>query len=182
MRTVLNRWTSTTFLILLVASCQTGEEPADDSMAAPGDESVATDWSARESAIETFFSVWNTEGYDRLDSILATDFRRRAPDQNADGRAEMKEFMRQVHAAYPDFHIELNESAHEGDVAFTYWTVTGTHSGEGAVQATGKSVDVSGITLLRFEDGMITEELAFYDTATLQRQLGVEAIPHVESE
>jgi len=34
--------------------------------------------------------------------------------------------------------------------------------------------------MLRFEDGMITEERALYDTATLQRQLGVEAIPHAE--
>lgn len=181
MKTVLNRWASATFLILLVASCQTAEEPAEDTMAESVDESVAADASARESAVETFFAVWNREeGYDRLDSILATDFRRVAPDQNAEGRAEMKEFMRQVHTVYPDFQIELNESAHEGDVAFTYWTVTGTHSGEGAVPASGKSVDVSGITLLRFEDGMITEELAYYDTATLQEQLGVEAVPHAE--
>jgi len=56
----------------------------------------------------------------------------------------------------------------------------GTHTGVGAVPASGKSVDISGVTMLRFEDGMITEERALYDTATLQRQLGVEAIPRAE--
>lgn len=177
----LARWPLTAFVILLVAACQPAEEPMEEPIEGSAEESVATDTSAHEAAMETFFAVWNKEqGYDQIDSIMAPGFRRQGPDQDAEGRAEMKEFMRQVHSAYPDFHIELNESAHEGNIAFTYWTVTGTHSGEGAVPATGKSVGITGMTLLRFEEGMITEELAHYDTATLQEQLGVEAVPHAE--
>lgn len=173
---------SSAFVILFVAAaCQTAEEPAEEPMEGSAEESVASDTPALESAVETFFVVWNTpEGYDRLDSIMAVDFRRRGPDQDADGLAAMKQFMRQVHTAYPDFHIQLNESAYGENLAFTHWTVTGTHSGEGSVEATGKNVEISGMTLLRFEEGMITEELAYYDTATLQEQLGVEAVPHAE--
>ena len=130
-------------------------------------------------AAATFIDVWNNRNYDELDRVLTDDFRRRAPDQNADGRAAMKEFMRQVHTTYPDFRIVVNEDSHQGDVAFLNWTVTGTNTGPGALPPTGKRITTSGITMLRFApDGRISEEVAQYDTATLSKQLGVAAVPH----
>lgn len=103
-----------------------------------------------------------------------------APDQSADGLAAMKEFMAQVHTAYPDFHIVVNESLYGDNLAFLNWTVTGTNTGEGSVPPTGKTVNISGITMLRFAGGMITEEIAHYDTATMMAQLGLSAVPHAE--
>lgn len=130
-------------------------------------------------ALATFIEVWNSKDYDKLDKALTEDFRRRAPDQNAEGRAAMKEFMRQVHAAYPDFRIVANEDSHQGEVAFLRWTVTGTNTGPGAFPPTGKRITTSGITMVRFApDGRIVEEAAEYDTATLASQLGLEAVPH----
>jgi steroid delta-isomerase-like uncharacterized protein len=133
-----------------------------------------------EAAANTFIEMWNTKNYDLLDTAMAVDFKRQAPDQSAEGLEEMKEFVSQVHAAYPDFHIVVDESAYGENLAFTHWTVTGTHSGEGSVPATGKSVEISGITMLRFRDGMITDEIVYYDTASLQAQLETEGIPHAE--
>ena len=34
--------------------------------------------------------------------------------------------------------------------------------------------------MLKFQDGKITDEIVFYDTATLQAQLGTAVIPHVK--
>ena len=131
-------------------------------------------------AAAAFIEVWNTKDYDKLDRALTEDFRRRAPDQNADGRAAMKEFMRQVHAAYPDFRIVVDGDSHQGDAAFLHWTVTGTNTGPGASPPTGKRITTSGITMLRFApDGRIMEEVAHFDTASLSRQLGLESVPHV---
>lgn len=132
-------------------------------------------------ALATFMEVWNNQDYDKLDVALTGDFRRRAPDQNADGRAAMKEFMRQVHTTYPDFRIVVDNSSHQGDVAFLRWTVTGTNSGPGAFPPTGKRITTSGITMVRFaEDGRISEEIAQYDTASLSRQLGLTSVPHAQ--
>ena len=129
-------------------------------------------------AADSFIEVWNTRDYDKLDAILSADFRRRAPDQNADGPAAMKDFMRQVHRTYPDFRIVTDETYYDEDVALRVWTVTGTNTGEGAFPPTGKSIDVTGMTMLRFAGGKITEEVVFYDTATVTEQLGLAAVPH----
>ncbi len=132
-------------------------------------------------AAATFVDVWNNRNYDELYQVLTEDFRRRAPDQNADGRADMKEFMRQVHTTYPDFRIVVDNSSHQGDVAFLHWTVTGTNTGPGAFPPTGERITTSGITMLRFaDDGRISEEIAHYDTATVSSQLGLAAVPHAQ--
>jgi steroid delta-isomerase-like uncharacterized protein/uncharacterized protein (TIGR02246 family) len=130
---------------------------------------------------DTFIEVWNTREYDKLDSIMTADFRRVAPDQSADGLAAMKEFMAQVHATYPDFQIRIDESAYQEGVGFLLWTATGTNTGEGTAPPTGNSIDVSGISMLRFADGKIAVEVVHYDTATLMEQLGTSAIPHAEN-
>lgn len=130
--------------------------------------------------VDTFIEVWNTREYDKLDGIMTADFQRVAPDQSADGLAAMKEFMAQVHATYPDFQIKMSESAYKHDVGLLLWTATGTNTGEGASPPTGNSIDVSGITMLRFADGKFALEVAHYDTATLMEQLGTSAVPHAE--
>jgi steroid delta-isomerase-like uncharacterized protein len=132
-------------------------------------------------AIEEIFEVWNTKEYDRLDAILAADFRREAPDQEAEGIDGMKEFMGQVHTTYPDFRIVADETYFDKDVAIVVWTVTGTNTGEGALPPTGKSVEIRGMTICRFRDGKIYEEDVFYDTAGVSEQLGLEAVPHAKT-
>jgi len=127
---------------------------------------------------KSFISVWGSKDYDQLDAIAAADFRRTAPDQNVNGLVEMKTFMGQVHTAYPDFHIVIDESHVVKDLATMIWTVTGTNTGEGAFPPTGKSIRVQGMTMLRFAGGKIVEEVVFYDTATITEQLGLGAVPH----
>jgi predicted ester cyclase/ketosteroid isomerase-like protein len=115
-----------------------------------------------EAAVATLVSVENDKGYDRLDAVLAPDFRRYAPDANTEGLAAWKAILRQFHTAYPDFHIEMGESVFEGDLHFSRWTATGT------APATGRSLDVDGVSMHRFEDGMMTEEWAYFDPTSLR--------------
>ena len=129
-------------------------------------------------AAKEFIEVWNTRDYDKLDAIMSADFRRVAPDQNADGLAAMKDFMRQAHSAYPDFRIVAEETYYQKDLVLMVWRVTGTNTGEGAFSPTGKSIDAKGMTMLRCADGKIVEEVVFYDTATVTNQLGLAGVPH----
>lgn len=163
MKSDYTRWIPMLFVVLLVAACQRAESV---------EASALNEASANEAAAATLFAVWNTKEYDRLDAALAPGFRRQGPDQNAESLVEMKEFMRQVHDTYPDFQIESNETVYEGDIGFRHWTVTGTYA------ANGKRIEISGITMHRFQDGMMTGESAYYDTATIEAQLDVEAVPH----
>jgi ketosteroid isomerase-like protein len=128
-------------------------------------------------AVDAIFVAWNTKNYSTLDGALAANFTRVAPDQNAEGLEGAKAFMAQAHAAYPDFAITSNERAYAPGVAFVEWTATGTDSGEGG---SGKPIEVSGATMYRFADGMITHEIVYWDTATLMRQVGAEVVPHAK--
>lgn len=162
MKRLLARTLATATLTVAVAACQP-----------PAPAAPPADYAATLGPItDKFIGVWNSKDYSQLDAIMPADFRRTAPNGGANSLAEMKEFLRQLHTAYPDFHIVVDESAYKENVGFVEWTVTGTNTGDAATKATGKPIKVSGITRLKFKDGKITDEIAYFDMATLQAQLG----------
>lgn len=124
---------------------------------------------------DRFLEVLNTQDYTKLHGLFAPNFRRVAPDQNVDGPEEMEAFIRQIHAAYPDFHVVKDESLYGDDVSFLQWTVTGTATSENGTKA---KVELPGITMFRYADGMITREIVQFDAADMMRQLDASAMPH----
>jgi predicted ester cyclase len=53
------------------------------------------------------------------------------------------------------------------------WTATGTHRGDfNGLAPTGRRGRVNGCTIYRFKNAKITRSQAFWDAATLLRQLG----------
>ena len=145
---------------------------------APADEEEAPDYTAEyEPVFNTFIEVLNTKDYAKLEGVFAPNFRRVAPDQNANGPQEMAEFIRQIHAAYPDFQITVGESVFADGLSFNQWTATGTTTLE---DGTERAIEVPGVTMVRYADGMITEEWVYFDTAAMMEQLGMAVIPHAE--
>jgi ubiquinone/menaquinone biosynthesis C-methylase UbiE/predicted ester cyclase len=67
-------------------------------------------------------------------------------------------------ALFPDLSFEVDEQVSEGDKVASRWTLRGTHR--------GRSVELHGIVISRFEDGRIIEDWAASDTIELARQLG----------
>jgi uncharacterized protein (TIGR02246 family) len=126
---------------------------------------------------EAYIETWNSQKLDRVDELLSADFKRRAPDQNADGPAEMKAFIANVHDTYANFNITLDASAYADDVGFLLWT---TVSNGLKTDEQKDTVEVSGISMLRFADGKITDEIVHYDTATLNAKLGTTEVPHAK--
>lgn len=126
---------------------------------------------------EAYIETWNSKDFDRIDSLMSADFKRSAPDQNADGPAELKAFMGNVHDTYANFGITLDASSSSGNMIFVAWTSTsnGLQGNESE-----ETITVSGISMLRFTDGAITEEIVHYDTATLNALLGTTEVPHAE--
>jgi ketosteroid isomerase-like protein len=126
---------------------------------------------------EAYIGIWNSQELDGVDELISADFKRRAPDQNAEGRAEIKAFMANVHDTYANFKIDLEATANAGDIVFVHWTSisNGLKSNESA-----DAIEVPGISMLRHANGKITEEHVFYDTATLNAAMGTDAIPHAK--
>jgi ubiquinone/menaquinone biosynthesis C-methylase UbiE/predicted ester cyclase len=66
---------------------------------------------------------------------------------------------------FPDLSFDVEEQISEGDRVASRWTLRGTHR--------GRSVELRGIVISRFEDGRIIEDWAASDTMELVRQLGL---------
>lgn len=89
------------------------------------------------------------------------------------GTDAMKKVISAFRAGFSDLHIE-NDIFGSGDRAVNHFRITGTHDGlwEG-FKPTGKRIDVSGISINRFQNGKMVEEWEFWDELTLLRQMGI---------
>jgi predicted ester cyclase len=98
------------------------------------------------------------------------------------GRDEVREFAHTFRAAFPDLAFSgTAELIAEGDYVVGQWEGGGTQTGAafddmpiGSLPAgTGKTMRFTGITILKVENGLITEELGLDDGVTVLRQLGL---------
>jgi steroid delta-isomerase-like uncharacterized protein len=118
---------------------------------------------------------------DVLDEGKLEDYSKsHAPDfvAHAEGRrASLEEDIaaaREQRKALPDMRVKVNALVAEGDLVSVYWTASGTNSAAGwGIPATGKSVSVNGMTLFRFEDGLMKEEWSVFNEYSIMKQLGL---------
>ena len=113
---------------------------------------------------------------DRLTEVFTADCRNHDPvnDEDTVGHEAFREEISGYRAAFPDVQYTIEEQLAEGDLVASRWTVRGTHKGElMGIPATGKKIELTGITIQRFEGGKIAEEWWNWDTLGLMQQLGV---------
>jgi predicted ester cyclase len=98
------------------------------------------------------------------------------------GRDEVRAFATRFRASFPDLNFwGTAELLGEGDYVVGQWEGGGTHTGPafddlplGSLPAnTGKRMHFTGTTVLKVENGLITEEIGLDDGVTVLRQLGI---------
>jgi predicted ester cyclase len=98
------------------------------------------------------------------------------------GRDQVRAFATAFRAAFPDLNFwGTADLIAEGDYVVGQWEGGGTHTGPafgdmplGGVPAeTGKAMRFTGTTILKVENGLITEELGLDDGVTVLEQLGL---------
>ncbi len=79
-----------------------------------------------------------------------------------------------MRTAFPDMNVEVEHLVADDDnVAFAY-TLTGTHNGPfQGHEPTGKSIQVRGMQISRFEDGKMVERWGSTDELGIMTQLGL---------
>jgi steroid delta-isomerase-like uncharacterized protein len=89
----------------------------------------------------------------------------------------VKQLFRMYRAGFPDLRMEAEDILVSGDKVVARVRGTGTHEGEFmGMPATGKSVDVQLIDIIRFgDDGLAHEHWGVFDALKMMQQLG--AIP-----
>ena len=140
----------------------------------------AADQAARNKAIvRRFKEAQRTPSYEQvLRETQSPNYRRlRAGFENLGTNArgsELAEMAQPMNEAFPNRHDTILEMAAEGDMVGMRFRVQGTHEGNFfGIPATGKTIDIEEVGILRVEDGMIVEAWFMADEAALLKQLGV---------
>jgi predicted ester cyclase len=120
-----------------------------------------------------------------IDELTAPDIRfEYSMHKPRRGRADVRAFATEFRAAFPDLNFwGTADLIAEGDYVVGQWEGGGTHTGDafsdlpvGALPAgSGRTMRFTGISVLRVENGLITEELGLDDGVTVLKQL--ELIP-----
>lgn len=117
---------------------------------------------------------------DYADEVIADDGVEHDPlpglgTDKAGGLATLKALVE----AFPDMKVEVHHVIADGDKVAVNSTVRATHSGDFmGIPATGKSVEMGGIDIVRVNDeGKFVEHWGIFDAAGLMMQLGVIQAP-----
>lgn len=124
--------------------------------------------------------LWNTGKPEIAKQLYSEHAERTDPNGSQPTRRQgvhqIAQFVSEVRTAFPDFHVDIKETVAEGDHIAFHWTVTGTQRGEfQGIPASGKRVELTGITLARLKEGKIISEHVYFDRLAMLEQLGVTA-------
>jgi steroid delta-isomerase-like uncharacterized protein len=96
----------------------------------------------------------------------------RTPGQELTGRQALRDLFTDYQAALPDLHVKIDDLVCTDKQAVLLFTLTGTQEYEFmGIPATGKQVNINGMTCSRFENGQIIEEWELLDQLALFQQL-----------
>jgi steroid delta-isomerase-like uncharacterized protein len=112
---------------------------------------------------------------DVIDEVYAPDMVWHDPGLEIRGTQEAKQFVAGYKSAFPDLAVTVEDEIAEGDKVVSRWTIRGTHQGETEDYgpATGKQMELKGISISRIQDGKIVEEWNSYDNLGVLQQLGL---------
>jgi len=128
--------------------------------------------------IRRMYDLLSAGDIDGFGDLLADDFVEHEETPGLEPTKEgVKQFFHMYRAAFPDLRMEPQDVVASGDKVVARARATGTNQGEFVgMPATGKSVDVQLIDIIRFgDDGLAREHWGVFDALGMMQQLG--AIP-----
>jgi hypothetical protein len=152
-------------------------------------------WVPRIGELDHFLGLWeqawNTHNLDQLEALVTSDVVWEDPamfGETVRGRAEFRAFTEILFRAFPDVRFEGVGDVYpalEGTGLAVPWRMTGTFTGELALWGrrygsnpptwapTGRSVDVEGVDLYEFREGLLSSWTIVYDLYGLSQQIGL---------
>ncbi|MBV9468713.1 MAG: ester cyclase [Abitibacteriaceae bacterium] len=123
-----------------------------------------------------FAEVWNKGNLDALQEMLDENaIVHNLPVTNPDskcGPAEFAPFVQTFRGALPDIQFTVEAVISEGNMAAARCSVRGTHTGDSlGIAASHKPVQITGMTMVRLENGKIVEGWNNFDIASLYEQI-----------
>jgi steroid delta-isomerase-like uncharacterized protein len=120
-----------------------------------------------------YADLWNRWDLDAAPEIVAADLMFRGSlGAELTGRDAFLGYVKDIRAAFPDWHNQVDELVAFEDRAFARLTWTGTHTGPlGDLAPTHRRVAYVGAGLFRVADDLISEAWIVGDTESFWRRL-----------
>ena len=119
-----------------------------------------------------FEEVWNRGRREAIAEMLAPGCVIHDGETDSTGPAGFHPFFDRMTASFSDIHVTVNHTVAEGDTACIRWTCTAKHTGAAlGISPTGKSVRMTGITILRASGGKIDEAWQNWDMLGMLEQV-----------
>ena len=126
--------------------------------------------------IQQFLDAWNRRQPNAFDDLVVPNVVRHCqatPAVVIQNLNQLKDFMRQDTAVFPDSVQTLTHAAAEGDLVGVWCTYEGTQRGPiGPLPASGQKVKFDFGAMFRMEGGKIAEWWVTWDNVTVLRALG----------
>jgi steroid delta-isomerase-like uncharacterized protein len=119
--------------------------------------------------------VWNEGRNDTIHELMAPDAVLSGTDR-ADiyGPVEFEKFAEVIRSAFPDTQVFVDDVFGCDDQVAIRWHAKMTHSGEMlGIPATGKSVEITGMSIARISNGKIVAGWDNWDRLAMLEQIGV---------
>jgi steroid delta-isomerase-like uncharacterized protein len=128
--------------------------------------------------VERFLRRRERAWFDRDPDALAADHSEESVVESpAHGRVTTRAAIRAAYAtwfeAFPDLKLIQTDVLVEGDRAVVFFTSTGTHTKPFAsIPATRRRMEIHGVSVMTFRDGLIVHEKRYYDSTGFFLQIG----------
>ena len=125
--------------------------------------------------IEEGFSKGDVTVFDTHSSPAFIEHQHGFSPPNAEG---VKKGIKNLHGAFPDFSLMIEDLVVTGDTVWGRMTGRGTHEKQfGPLPPSGKRFEITVIDIMRFTDGKLVEHWGVADRLSLMEQLGMKPPP-----
>lgn len=125
--------------------------------------------------VKVYNGAWNQGKLELLDQYITPDGLDHSPLSTEKGTAGFKKIISSFRNAMPGLKLTIEDEIYNKDRVVHRWKVQGKHTAAPlfGVPASGKEITLTGVSILRLENGKIAERWSSLDQFGLLTQLGV---------
>jgi predicted ester cyclase len=136
--------------------------------------SIATDIAPKALFRDVIERVWHRGEIEFVDRAYAPTFVGRVPRSGFQDLEEYKKYVRETLVGIPDIYFYIKGQYEEGQHLVSRYQITGTHTGDLlGIPASGRPIDVEGVTISRFGSGRFLESWTVWDLMGLCHEIGL---------